>query len=462
MNINPTKGSIKKMLSSLYAFNRSDSDHVVHYLGPDHINNWIYEHLVSKTIKASRLAEYFRLRINSLSPNIYYRYYNIANTLLGDIKVLSNKVIEIDDLLTDETLIKKAITIMDFSGKRLLLFKKIISLYSPELDLDWNKLHQKSRLSPNLDHPVINRHLETYRHSTKESTIKKRILAYFHFLTWLNGTFKKFNNYDINSIPIEQIKKVHLNDYCAYLSRQVSLGTIAASYANYNQTFVFSFFQDLYKEGRIFDDLTINIEKIDYERYIYRDIPNDDAVKRFYEVINIYSADPFMYTLAFDFMFYMGLRKLEVPSICWEDINVFTEEIIVHSKGGNDHQLPIPTNIILKLKKIYELNKKGYVFSDTPKSFAQNLYDYYKIFSAIAKWHYPGGLHLLRHTFITKLSKNDECSIQLQQFLSRHDKSETNSNYVHNSDDELIQASNHHTIFRAEDTKLIPFIHGNS
>jgi len=85
---------------------------------------------------------------------------------------------------------------------------------------------------------------------------------------------------------------------------------------------------------------------------------------------------------------------------------------------------------------------QDFVFSENPNSFIRELRDRYKLYAFVAGWKYLGGPHLLRHTFISRLSEHHDCPPQLLMYLARHDRPENTVRYIHRSDTQLNHAIN--------------------
>jgi integrase len=317
---------------------------------------------------------------------------------------------------------------------------KLVNLYHPGLEIAFFKKRRNAPHDWDFEHPLIELHLSNFR-GLKKTSLRFRKRAFYWFLTWLCETYNAFNTFNLNDVPLWLVTPDHLTEFQLHLKRKIEDGEMEPSYTSSILNYVRSLFQSLFQKGRLLTDITEDIPAISYERYHYRDIPSDEQVKYLFKVIQTFSPDPDKYTLAFEMMLYLGLRRTEVAQIRWENINLHTNIITITGKGDKTHSLPIPTKILQSLNKLSAL-PSGYIFSPMPEKFAQGLYEYVKMFSLIAGWNIHSGLHLLRHTMLTKLSYRPDCPPQVLRVLGRQKNAATSGLYVHRSQIELRKAAN--------------------
>ncbi|MGF7046533.1 integrase [Paenibacillus sp. DS2015] len=160
-------------------------------------------------------------------------------------------------------------------------------------------------------------------------------------------------------------------------------------------------------------------------------MPSEKQCNELFDVINKYSNHPTLERIAFRLMLRLGFRSSETAQVKWSDINIYTKTIIVHSKGGKEHLLPLSGKL---LEDIHSLQgappTSRYLFGNKPVSIQRKLRQNYQLYSLIAGWSFPGSLHIFRHTFVTRLAKQSVLP-QLLKELGRFDKMDTVSLYLH-------------------------------
>ncbi|REK76067.1 tyrosine-type recombinase/integrase [Paenibacillus paeoniae] len=429
------------MLDALYSNEQYHINSVPH-LGPDQINFWIFENQIKLNFQAEKITEYFGSLQSSKTPFEFYRTYKCFNKFLESFSVTFNIPIpKIDDTeLLKQDRFLKVIQSEKLGDPDVKYLSKIVNLYHPGLDIVFFKKRRNAPHDWELEHPLIELHLSNFK-GLKKASLQFRKRAFYWFLTWLCDTYTAFNSFNLNDVPLWLVTHDHLTEFQLHLRRKIEDGDMETSYASTILIYVKSLFQSLFQLGRLLTDITDDISGISYERYHYREIPSDEQIEHLFKVIQIYSPDPCKYALAFEMMLYLGLRRTEVSQIRWENINLHTNIITITGKGDKTHSLPIPTKIVQRLSQISAL-PSGYIFSPVPEKFAQSLYEYVKMFSLIAGWSIHSGLHLLRHTMLTKLSYRPDCPPQILRVLGRQKNAATSALYVHRSQEELRNATN--------------------
>jgi integrase len=435
-----TKAGVINMLDALYT-NEHTQMSSVPYLGPDQINFWIFANRI-KDFQAEKIVEYFGSLQLSKTPFEFYRTYECFNNFLECFSVTYNiPVPKIDDTeLLKQDRFLNVIQSEKLGDPDVKYLAKLVNLYHPGLDTVYFKKRRNAPHDWDLEHPLIELHLSNFK-GVKKATLRFRKRGFYWFLTWLCETYATFNSFNLNEVPLWLVTHDHLIDFQLHLKRKIEDGDMEPSYASGILNYVKSLFQNLFQLGRLLTDITDDIPSIPYERYHYRDIPSNEQIERLFKVIKIYSPDPLKYTLAFEMMLYLGLRRTEVSQIRWENINLHTKIITITGKGDRTHSLPIPTKVLQSLKKLAAL-PSGYIFSPTPDKFAQSLYEYVRMFSLVADWNIQTGLHLLRHTMLTKLSYRPDCPPQVLRALGRQKNAATSGLYVHRSQEELRKEAN--------------------
>ncbi|CAM3760982.1 tyrosine-type recombinase/integrase [Marinicrinis lubricantis] len=146
---------------------------------------------------------------------------------------------------------------------------------------------------------------------------------------------------------------------------------------------------------------------------------------------------------AFGLMLCLGLRIHEVAGIRYEDVNLENKSISVFGKNEKSAILPLPDPLHKYLEKLFvKHTQDSYGFGNNSQTVIRELRERYKLYSFVSGWNYPGGPHLLRHVFISRLSEREDCPPQLLMYLARHDRPENTARYVHRSTRQLNDAVN--------------------
>ncbi len=426
--------SMVMILNNLYQL---DKEIQQKYKGPTGINSIILE---SYSIKANKLLKFLQSK-NQIKPYTFFLYYKIIEEFLSYCSLHLNKSpTNIQDLdLYDENLFLSFVSEKNLTNSKINQFEKIYSLYFSK-DKFLSPLNTDKKFEE-FNHVVLERHLDEVRKECTKSTVKRRKHDYKNFLNWLTTFYVKFHSYSLNSIPLYLVTADHLEDYKVYLMRQFHGGvykkhTISDTFYN-----IRSLFECLYHMRIIPNDITKNINSIKFEKYKYRDLPTNQHLSEFFGAVMCYTPDPLKFCTAYKLMLYLGLRKSEVAYLESSNINFGTNTISVKGKGNKYDILPLPKLLLDDLHSLFNLNEK-YVFCDKPQTFKSELYNYYKLISFVFNWDFPGGVHIFRHTFITRLSEQPNLLPQVIQYLSRHARPDTTSLYIHRDDKSLNNAIN--------------------
>ncbi|WP_410514034.1 site-specific integrase [Paenibacillus sp. BR2-3] len=258
------------------------------------------------------------------------------------------------------------------------------------------------------------------------------------------SNYASFNEISANGIPVWLIERDHIIEFENYLKRCHLKGLYSEITVSNKFYCVISFFKYLYNT-RIIPKNIGSIRGITAERYIHRDIPSDDQLSNFFNTIASYSDEPEFDMAFFGSLLHLGLRFCEAGRLIWDDINFQARIIKIRGKGKVGK--PVPLHLPKKLYQYFEYlhkisSREGSVFKGTrpEKVFYKKMLDKYRLYAMISGWNFPGGLHLFRHTFITKLSLRKKVHPQLVKRLARHDRLETTSKYLHRQDQELNDA----------------------
>lgn len=438
------KSTIERLVKSLYNSNYLEKEIPQEYKGPIGINKVILD---SYTIKAKKLYEFINSKKN-MKPQKFFKYFKMIDEFLYYCSPRLNKLpSNINDLdLTDMNLFNNFITVKKLSKSKVKDFEKIFVLYFSKGNLIYpiNKENTET-----FNHVVIERHLEEVKKECTIESYHRKKRDYKNFLTWLTTIYVEFQSYTINSIPLFLITENHLEEYKIFLFRQFQNGKYKKHYISDMFYNVRSLFGSLYQMRAIPNDITISVKGIKFEKYKYRDLPNNQHLNEFFDSVMCYTPEPLQFCTAYKLMLYLGLRLGEVAYIESSNINFNTNTISVKGKDDKYDLLPLPEILLEDLYSLIAFNQK-YIFSNKPHSFKTDLYLYYKLLSFILDWNFPGGVHIFRHTFITRLSKLPNIRPQVIQYLSRHSRPETTSLYIHRNDNSLNSAINKIDYFKGE------------
>jgi site-specific recombinase XerD len=260
------------------------------------------------------------------------------------------------------------------------------------------------------------------------------IRAYHEDLTLLNRYLQEKYN---SPVYLEDITQEDVENYLYYLkevkcnqpiSRKRVLGSMR------------SFFGYAYKSEWCDKNVTARLEPIKCQQK-ERQYLSEEEVNQF---VNAIQHD--LARLVAQTLYYTGMRISECLSLEVEDVNLEDNLIhIRHGKGNKDRFVPINS----KLKELLVDYKKNWrVVSDnffaTRISGALSPTRVAKVFSDTRKslgWKKQVTAHILRHSFASKLVKNDVHLVKISKLLG-HSSLKTTSIYVHSNMDDLKDAVN--------------------
>lgn len=433
-----SKESVISLMNKLYEI-EEDKNHRL-YQGPLGINLLILEKK-SESIRTSKLKKFLKSK-EHLNPNSFFKYYNLIVEILSYCSFhLNKKTSNITDFdLYEKNLFTKFLSENKLANTKINQFKKIYQLYFPnDNNLIFSYLDKKSE--EDVNHVLLLRHLNVIRKYCTKESLNRRKRDYNNFLKWLTSIYVEFKSFSVNSLPLHLVTKEHLEEYKAFLLQQVNQGI----YKKHTLSDVFynirSLFDSLYQMKLIPRDITKEVKGIKFEKYRYRELPSNQQLSDFFDLVKIYTPDPIKFSISYKLMLYLGFRIKEVAFLESCNINFGTQTIVIKGEGKKYDILPFPDLLFEDLNSITNLNKK-YVFCENPRTFKNELYNYYKLLTFILDWNTVGGVHLFRHTFISRLSENPNLPPQLIQALSRHKRPDTTSLYIHRNDESLNNAVN--------------------
>ncbi|KEQ22000.1 tyrosine-type recombinase/integrase [Paenibacillus tyrfis] len=409
------------------------------YLGRQGINQWIWENKVILEIPTEILKKYL-LRKMTKDAFIFYKEYIMVHELAQKIgvylKIPASQIMD-EQLLSDEVLTYLS-TSLATTGMQQKLIAFVVQHANQYLKTPLHNTEKYSLLFSPLKnrkgkpvHPKIEMYMKQLTKEGKSGHTLARVTTHINsMLFWLVNNMKDFAACKTHTVPILSIKEMHLQEFRSYLLKKQRKGeysSITISECIYAIKSFFLFLQKTYG----FPDPAKKIKSIKASRYRFRNLPTKEQITAFFNVIETYSENPLLERIAFQFMLTLGLRSMEVSQISLNDINMEIRTISIHSKGGKHHELPLAGKLYRDLEMIKSIpSTSKYLFGDDPKKMIRELQENYKLYSQIAGWTFPGGLHLFRHCFVTNLAGQNPPP-QVLQALSRVIKMDTVSLYTH-------------------------------
>lgn len=423
----------KKVESLLQTANIRQSEPAPEFvhLGRKGINRWIWEHKVSNTISPPLLGFLATKLKNDASR--FYQYYKRVSELMQ--KVATFQHISTEELNTIHFFDPVCMEHLKNAYKTrkeqnfLCEITGYLNKEAPQLISVANTLVE-TPIKKSL-HPKILDYLQSLTKKGISINTQKLRIGYLNMLLpWLCKQMADFQDFTPGNISFLKIKEMHLIEFRSHLLKQLQHGQysqITISECIYG---IKDFFQFL-KETFGFPNPAVRLKSIKAPRYKERRIPSDLLLHRFFQVIEMYSDSPLLESIAFRLMLGLGLRSDEVGKVAWKDINLGCRTICIHSKGGREHVLPLVGELYQLLITLrQEQTNDGFLFGDKTKSFYSRLLSNFHLYALIAGWDFPGGLHLFRHIFVTRLAETNPLP-QLLKELTRVERMDTVSLYLH-------------------------------
>ncbi|MCU6796817.1 site-specific integrase [Paenibacillus sp. WQ 127069] len=437
-NNSPKK--VVSILNSLYKVDFQEKQHSP-YQGPNGINKWILTNLIS-SFSEKKVREWFQDHL-SVHPYEYYQRYILVKSFIDHCAShLHADPNSVDNIaLSELRFYESYISSNELGDRKIRALTSLYRKFHPNSSLSY----MNGKLKPEkctLCHPTILRHLEHLeKGGLNKKTLRDRTEAYKKFLSWMCQSYTQFTGYDINNVPLYLVNKDHLLEFSLLLKRKVANEQIDDKNASTLFYYIRSLFKSLYQMSLLKNDVTVGVIGLPFENYHYREIPSNEDIQRYFEAIHMYTPDPSLYGFGFGLMLFLGLRISEISSLNWEHVNQSNRSISVKGKGNKYSILPLTRNLIEILNKFPD-KKEGPIFGENQKRVYWDFYRYHKLLALVAGWGYISGLHLFRHTYITTLSNNKNCTPQLLMRLSRHVKPASTSLYIHRNNRSLQQAVN--------------------
>ncbi|GIO16712.1 hypothetical protein J19TS2_62670 [Cohnella xylanilytica] len=417
------------------------------HVGRKAINKWIWDNIIEKNITINLLKDYLQRKMKQDAWGFYQEYKVIENFMQLAVDFHQTRA----ELMTDQHLLDKDFLQHAAETSGTLKEKRMISFLLKRADL--NDSEQIKALN-NIPlprrtiavHPKVQDYINQLTKEGKaRNTLQNHRFSVSRFLGWLAHNVQIFKEFAPNEIPLLQVKKEHLVGFRLYLKKKIREGENSQISASECIYCVKSFFRFLNKRfGN--PDPSRKLKSISAPRYRYRKLPSQEQLNTFFEVVAKYSEDPILERIAFRLMLDLGFRCSEVSQVSMEDINIHTRTIAIRSKGGEEHILPLAGKLYDDLCAIRDKSPSTkYLLGSDMKAIQTKLRNNYHLYALIAGWTFPGGLHLFRHTFITRLA-NKGVLPQAMKELGRFKKTDTVSLYLH--------IAQHHNTLSNEINKL--------
>ncbi|TFB14102.1 hypothetical protein E3U55_14385 [Filobacillus milosensis] len=414
------------------------------YIGPDAINDEIWNLEIKRSINALPILRFIECK-KHLAPYSFLKIVEVMTELSNyhHLKYQNEEATKEDfkDLSLYTYIISNS-TQPNYVKDVLLQFHKLAidPFYKEDNVVLWER---KKRTVQDFQHPTYKRYIKyLLRNRILPQTERSYQGILKRFFIWLTTILEEFKSYNMNDVPIYKIKREHLQDYKRYLLIQVKHGNRSLNKASDDLYVIKDFFQHLYQNKQVLQDITQQIGAIKQKKYHYRDLPNKEELMQFFNTVELYAEDPLTDGLAFGFLYNNGLRVSEMANLQWENVNLERNTISLKRKGNKSCVIYIPSILRTKLKQLFEMRKDyTFVFSEKPESFKKKIREHYMVYAKLAGWTFPNNVHIFRHIFITYLTENN-CSPQALKELADVENLETLSYYFHRSEERLIDEVN--------------------
>ncbi|MNO15649.1 Tyrosine recombinase XerD [compost metagenome] len=412
------------------------------HLGRKAINQWIWRHLVTETIPLEFFKEYLQSIID-IDAWYYYQEYKTVKEVIKLSGAFFQKSIEnllLDDIASQALWVEVSSKVSSYKIQRILSYVR--RHCAIEHSIVKPILMPTAPAKQREIHPRVCSFIEkTIREGKTKSIQEYHSVHLNRLLNWLSNNIHIFKDIEVHQLPLLKVTEDHLIGFRSYLTKQVRLGRyspITASECIYS---VKAFFQYL-KKSFGYPNPAFRLRSISAPRYRHREIPDKKQIYDFFSTVDKYSDNPVLERTAFRLMLDLGMRSNEVSVASTKDININHKTITIHSKGGKEHVLPLSGKLLADLQVISnEYPKTQYLFGESPKKTQKVLWQNYKLYALIAGWSFPSGLHLFRHSFVTRLANKGPLP-QAMQVLARVTNLDTVSLYVHFNKHELTNEIN--------------------
>ncbi|ETT53905.1 hypothetical protein BSK66_12525 [Paenibacillus odorifer] len=401
------------------------------YLGEKGLNQWIWENRVQPEISQNLLREYLSRGMHNIPHNFFRKFQLTRNFLLHIAKLYGINPTQIQDRhLLDPKSFHQGFEHLAKDGYTSTLFYFLMRKSIQTGMLDKVFLFAKSPNKQFCMHPRI---LEFKFHMEGKGFSRKHIGDSANHVNqlfvWLCANVQMFKGTPTDTISVFQIQNEHLLMYRTYKLKLVRNGECNQISFTHSIYAIRSFYRFLYEKFGYNPPLQ-RFHSIKAPRYNPRELPTDQQIEAFFHVVEQYARNPVREQIGYRLMIHLGLRLSEVAHIKWSDINLGTRTIVIHSKGKKSHVLPLVGKLYSLLQELQNQTRTTYLLGHKSSTIKHELYEYYNLYAMITGWPFPGGVHIFRHLFITRLAYKGVLPQAIKE-LARVSMLDTVALYIH-------------------------------
>ena len=245
--------------------------------------------------------------------------------------------------------------------------------------------------------------------------------------------------YNLNYPPyLEDITLTHLEEY---LGMQMKEGLSSASRSR-SYHIIRAFYNYCYKKELIERNIALSLEPIKVKTKEREHLEEEEVLAL------IQAIDHGIIKVAVETIYHTGLRVSECTNLKIEHVDLEKKIInVVAGKGNKDRIIPISKKLEIILtdyiKRIRPRVNSKYIFATEKSGRLSPQYINREIHAAtkILGWDKVVTAHILRHSFASKLVKQEVHLVKIQKLLGHADLRVT-SIYTHTNQEELRQAVN--------------------
>ena len=278
---------------------------------------------------------------------------------------------------------------------------------------------------------VINEYLNSKNNAIRGSSLRR----YQNYYIRLSDFFK--TNFPKAFEDIRNIKPNYINEcFDHLLGKKVgwSRNTLKSFKEKISSLFIYAI-----KNGYIDVNPVSDTKDIRVKQTRKVDFYTDEELKQIYETI-----DPFWLD-HIKFMYHTGIRKGEIISLRWENVNLGKIKFITiissedwETKTGRSRQIPL-NETASKIIERWKDKHPELVFTDKKGRKIHPNYPYNALKKALKKNGIKGDLHKLRHSFASKLVMSDVDLYTVKELLGHSELAMTQI-YAHLSKGHLKRA----------------------
>ncbi|OMD87944.1 MULTISPECIES: tyrosine-type recombinase/integrase [Paenibacillus] len=401
------------------------------YLGAKGINQWIWENKVQPEIPQSLLREYLSRSMRNTPHNFFRKFRLTRNLLLHIAKVYEIEPSQIQERhLLDPKSLHQGFEHLAKDGYKSTLFHFLMrkSIQNGMLDKEI-PFFKAANKQPTLHPRILGFQMYMEQKGFSRKHIRDTATHVNQLFVWLCGNVQMFSRTTSDTISVFQIQNEHLLKYRTYKLRQLRDGEYSQISFTHSIYAIRSFYRFLHERFGYEPPLQ-RFRSIKSPRYSPRELPTEKQIEAFFHVVEQYARNPVLEQLGYRLMFHLGLRLSEVAQIKWSDINLGTRTIVIHSKGKKSHVLPFVGSLNSLLQELQKQPRTTYLMGQKISTIKHELYEYFILYAMITGWPFPGGVHIFRHMFITRLAYKGVLPQAIKE-LARVSMLDTVGLYIH-------------------------------